>query len=112
MAFRNRGKEVPGLAAASVAEGNVARIHVHQEDAVTLEGNEDRLHFLPARAELVLFLRSPIGKHFWGEVGWGIEIGAGEIEVIWMTQSSSSQSSISGMTQPRTSVAAHSINRW
>jgi hypothetical protein len=65
---------------ASFAERDVARIHVHQEHAETLEGPEDSLHFLPLGTELRLFLRAPIGEYLLGKVGRLIEIGAGKIE--------------------------------
>ena len=64
----------------SVPEGNVAGIHIGHEDAVAFEKPEDRLDFRPARTELLLFLRAPIGHDFFGEVGRLVEIGAGEIE--------------------------------
>lgn len=69
-----------GNRVASIAEGNVAGIDVHHEDAVTFEKAENRLHFRPARAELLCFLRAPIRHDIFGEVGRFIEIGTGEIE--------------------------------
>ena len=64
----------PEFATASVAEGDVARVHVEHEHAVHLQGREDALDFGPALLELFLFLGLPLCHDFFGEFGGFIEI--------------------------------------
>src|SRR5438128_6800180 len=64
----------------SVVEGNVAGINVPHEYSVTLKNRENRQHFAPARAKLLLFLGTPIGHHFLGKVRRLAEIRTSEIE--------------------------------
>src|SRR5262249_29635981 len=45
-----------------------------------LQEAQDRIGFGPARAELFDLLGAPVGKHFFGEIGSGVQKGAAEVE--------------------------------
>lgn len=47
--------------AASVAQRDIAGVHVDHEHAKAFEDTEDRLNLDPALTELLLFLCAPIG---------------------------------------------------
>ena len=69
-----------GAGGVSVAEGDVAWIHVAHEHPETFEKPEDRLYVSPSWAEMFCCFSAPVGQHLVGEVGRPVERGAGEIE--------------------------------